>query len=74
MSRTAIALFLAAISCCGSVSAQDKSQKPTLPSSSCSRENALTIVQQQIDLTKTIDDDVRRITVLLRAADLIWPY
>src|SRR5205807_8422125 len=26
------------------------------------------------DLTKTIDDDVRRITVLLRAADLIWRY
>ncbi|MDX6406257.1 MAG: hypothetical protein QOH70_3712 [Blastocatellia bacterium] len=53
--------------------AQDKAQPPASPSS-CSRENALEIIQQQIDLTKTFDDDAGRITVLLRAADLIWPY
>jgi hypothetical protein len=40
----------------------------------CTRDNALTIVQQQIDFTKTFDDDVPRITVLIRAADLIWPF
>ena len=53
--------------------AQEKAQGPA-PSSSCSRENALAIIQQQIDLAKTLDSDVRRIAVLLRASDLIWPY
>jgi hypothetical protein len=53
--------------------AQEKTQAPASPSS-CSRENALEIIQQQVDLSKTFDDDVRRIAVLLRAADLIWPY
>jgi hypothetical protein len=53
--------------------AQEKAQAPVSPSS-CTRENALQIIQQQIDLAKTFDDDVRRIAVLLRAADLIWPY
>jgi hypothetical protein len=40
--------------------AQEKTQAPA-PPSSCSRENALEIMQQQIDLTKTFDNDVRRI-------------
>lgn len=40
----------------------------------CSRENALETIRQQIDLTRTIDDQVKRIAVLLRAADLLWPY
>jgi len=53
--------------------AQEKIQAPA-PPSSCSRENALEIIQQHIDATKTFDNDVRRIAVLLRAADLIWPY
>ena len=53
--------------------AQEKVQAPASPSS-CTRDNALQIIQQQIDLAKTFDDDVRRIAVLLRAADLIWPY
>lgn len=53
--------------------AQEKTQAPA-PPSSCSRETALEIIQQQIDVTKTFDDDVRRIVVLLRASDLIWPY
>jgi hypothetical protein len=53
--------------------AQEKTPTPA-PVSSCSRENSLEIIQQQIDFTKTFDDDVRRIAVLLRAADLLWPY
>lgn len=40
----------------------------------CTRENALEMIKQQIDLTKTFNDSVRRITVLTRAADLFWPY
>ncbi len=53
--------------------AQEKAQAPGILSS-CARENALEIIQQQVDLSKTFDDDIRRIAVLLRAADLIWPY
>jgi hypothetical protein len=54
--------------------AQESSTPARMKSSLCTRENALTIVQQQIDFTKTFDDDVPRITVLIRAADLIWPF
>lgn len=54
--------------------AQDKSQVSPSISSSCSRENALAIVEQQIDLSRTINDAVARVRVLIRAADLIWPY
>ena len=54
------------------VVAQNKDQTAPLKSSSCKRENALATVRQQIDFSKTFDDDVARITVLIRAADLIW--
>jgi len=43
------------------------------PQSSCSRDSALGIIQRQIDLGKTIDSDAKRITLTLRAADLMWP-
>jgi hypothetical protein len=56
------------------VIAQETSPAARIKSSLCTRENALTIVQQQIDFTKTFDDDVPRVTVLIRAADLIWPF
>ena len=40
----------------------------------CSRDNALEMIKQQVDLTKTFNNTIRRITVLIRAADLLWPY
>jgi hypothetical protein len=40
----------------------------------CNRENAVEMIHQQIDLTKTFKNSVQRITVLIRAADLLWPY
>jgi len=52
--------------------AQDKSQ-PTTPASSCSRDSALTIIERQVDLTRTIDQDAKRVDLLLRVADLLWP-
>lgn len=55
-------------------SAQDKPPSPAVPASSCSRDGALDIIQRQIDLSKTIDDDVKRLSVMLRAADLSWLY
>ncbi len=43
-------------------------------SSLCSRDSAIQIIQEQIALTKAFDDLVKRIAVLIRAADLLWPY
>ena len=53
--------------------AQDKSQTPA-PPSSCSRDNALGIIEQQIGATRTFDNAVQRITVLVHAADLLWAF
>jgi tetratricopeptide (TPR) repeat protein len=57
----------------GSATAQSGSVT-TASSPLCSRDNALELIRQQIDATKTFDDSVQRITVLIRAADLLWPY
>jgi hypothetical protein len=43
-------------------------------SSLCGRDNALEITRQQIDAAKSFDDPARRVAVLVRAADLLWPY
>lgn len=48
-------------------------QKKTV-SSLCTRDNALDTAKQQILITRTFDNPVHRITVLLRAADLLWPH
>ena len=40
----------------------------------CTRDNALDMIKQQVALTKTFNDVRRRITVLIRAADLLWPH
>ncbi len=46
-----------------------QTSKPSL----CTRENAIETIRQQVDLAKTFDNNVRRIAVLIRAADLLWP-
>lgn len=51
--------------------AQDKAQT-TAPPSLCSLDNALEIIEQQIGFSRTFDNGVQRITVLIRAADLLW--
>lgn len=43
-------------------------------SSFCNQESALEIITQQLDATKTFDDRVQRIAVLVSTADLLWPY
>jgi len=40
----------------------------------CTRDNAVEMIKQQVDLAKTFNNTIRRITVLIRAADLLWPY
>lgn len=52
--------------------AQSKSAG-TGASSLCNRDNAIEMIRQQIDVTKTFDNAVSRIAVLNRAADLLWP-
>src|ERR1700687_290204 len=44
------------------------------PPPACQRDDALDLILQQIDASKLIDDEVKRITVVIRAADLLWPY
>lgn len=53
-------------------SAQKKTGPPV--SQLCTRNSALDIIQQQSATAKTFDNPVQRISVMLRAADLIWPY
>jgi len=47
---------------------------PAPKSSLCTRDNALETINQQILTSRTLDDQVRRISVLIRSADLLWPY
>ena len=65
-----ISLMIYLLSC--SALAQQKPGNPV--SSLCGRDSAVQIVQEQIALTKTFDDPVKRIRVLIRAADLLWPH
>ena len=55
------------------VSAQSKPAEAA-KSPLCTRDNALEMIKQQVDLTKTFNNTLRRITVLIRAGDLLWPY
>jgi hypothetical protein len=55
-----------------SVLAQKKPGNPV--SLLCGHDSAVQIIQEQITLTKAFDDPVKRITVLIRAADLLWPH
>jgi hypothetical protein len=54
------------------VTAVNAQKKPT--STLCTRENAIDTTKQQILDTRTFDNPVQRIAVLLRGADLLWPH
>lgn len=68
------ALLVLAVLRCGVSLAQEKQHPEANTRPVCTAEDALTIIEQQIDSTKTFDDDGRRVGVLIRAADLLWPY
>ena len=40
----------------------------------CNRDNAVEMIKQQIALTRTFQNSIQRIAVLIRAADLLWPH
>jgi hypothetical protein len=66
-------VFFFAIAVLAPNAVAQKKEPAINPQSSCSRDNALSIIQRQIDLGKTIDSDTKRIALTLRAADLMWP-
>jgi hypothetical protein len=68
-----VAVLLLAIVVLGHSASAQKKEQLINPQSSCSRDTALSIIQRQIDLSKTIDSEAQRITLTLRAADLMWP-
>jgi len=49
-------------------------QSKTIKSPLCTHDNALEMIKQQVAFTRTFNDSIRRITVLIRAADLLWPH
>ena len=57
----------------GKVFTQTKSLKAE-KSPLCTRDNALGIIKQQGDFSKTFNSTSQRIAVLIRVADLLWPY
>jgi hypothetical protein len=71
--RFAISILYCFSLCLAAWPARARNQEPK-PSSVCQRDDALNVIQQQIDASKLIDDEVKRIAVLIRAADLLWPF
>lgn len=68
-----VSLLVSLVLC---IALQTVAQTPKKPpvSSLCTRTNALDNTRQQILYTRTFDQVIPRIAVLLRAADLLWPY
>jgi hypothetical protein len=70
-----VALILSLLICLASPAQSQAQQKPADAGSAlCTRDLAIDTTKQQILNTRTFDDLVHRITVLLRAADLLWPH
>jgi hypothetical protein len=70
MTRIALICFILCLA--SGAHAQKKSRVTT--SSLCTRDYAIDTAKQQALLTRTFDNPVQRIAVLIRAADLLWPY
>lgn len=72
MSR--IAFILCLLVCLGPLTKVQAQKKPATVSSLCTRDYAIDTAKQQILGSRTFDNVVQRITILLRAADLLWPH
>ena len=68
MTRLALLIFLL-VYLASPITAQKKTT-----SSLCTRDNAVDTTKQQLLITRTFDNPVQRIAVLLRGADLLWPH
>jgi hypothetical protein len=73
MKRVALLILL---TFCVAASTQTQAQKkPAVETSPlCTRDYAIDTAKQQILLSRTFDNAVQRIAVVLRAADLLWPH
>src|SRR5688500_19616425 len=70
-----LVLLVSLVLCLASTIPVAAQKKPAVPTSAlCTRDNAVDTTKQQLLLTRTFDNLVQRITVLLRAADLLWPH
>src|SRR6266545_4631646 len=56
------------------ISSFSQEKRAPIAASSCNRENALAILDEQIAATRTFDDEEQRVGVLIRAAELLWPH
>jgi hypothetical protein len=75
MALSRAALVVALMICLVTVARVEAQKKsPETNSPLCTRDNAIDTTKQQILLTRTFDNAVPRIAVLLRAADLLWPH
>jgi hypothetical protein len=73
MKRVALLVFLlVCLMSAPNVSAQKK--PPVTTSTLCTRDNAIDTAKQQALQTRTFDNPVQRVAVLIRAADLLWPH
>ncbi len=67
-------VVLLALIVCLTSTLVEAQKKPTTTSSLCTKDNALDTTKQQILQSRTFDNPVQRIAVLLRAADMLWPH
>lgn len=74
VSNLRFVLVLCLVATLNASSLAQKKATPVAASSSCNRETALEILEQQNAATKTFEDSVQRIAVMIRAADMLWPY
>ena len=70
---TCVLLFAICIAGVPQVLAQSK-RTVSGKSPLCTHDNALEMIRQQIAFTKTFNNSIRRITVLIQASDLLWPH
>jgi hypothetical protein len=69
-----VVLILLALCLASTIFAQPQKKPAVETSPLCTRDNAVDTTKQQILLSRTFDNAVQRIAVLLRAADLLWPH
>ncbi|MCM3872825.1 MAG: hypothetical protein ND895_19260 [Pyrinomonadaceae bacterium] len=66
------ALLMLTLLPCSSLAQKKATRNPV--STICGHDRAVQIIQEQIALTKAFDDPAKKITVLIRAADLLWTH
>lgn len=70
---TVVLVVCIAVIPCRQAAAQTKRTEPG-KSPLCTHDNALETIRQQVAFTRTFNSPIRRIAVLIRAADLLWTY